>query len=119
MTAPSSSSRADSTVTQDSFVGLFLRMFWMIAAYPLLFFLATGIYRKGPWAFSALDIAYVLVVALLLAARFVDIRSYRGLTSEGEPATMAHWRRFSLMTCIAGLLLWLAARGVALALRVG
>jgi hypothetical protein len=49
--------------------------------------------RRG---FSALDLAYWLVIAGMILVRYIDITKLRGLTKDGEPATLGHWRRYAL-----------------------
>jgi hypothetical protein len=45
---------------------------------------------------SALDGVVWVTVALTILARRVDITRWSGKTASGEPATLAHWRRYAL-----------------------
>jgi hypothetical protein len=57
-------------------------------------------------AFSALDAIYWLIVIVLAAARYLDIRRFNGLTIEGEPATPVHLRRYLNRLFILAAGLW-------------
>ncbi len=70
------------------------RVYWMAVGNVLLFVCAIYAARHEPP--SALDGLYAVLVALLLVVRFVDITRLGGQTSEGHPATLAHWRRYAL-----------------------
>ena len=65
--------------------------------------------RAEGGAFSVLDIIFAGLVGVLLLVRFVDITRLNGLTAEGEPASLAHWRRYAAMLLVASTLLWLLA----------
>jgi hypothetical protein len=54
---------------------------------------------------SPLDALYVGLVVLLILARYMDITRCHGQTTDGGPATLAHWRRYvlGLIPVTAGL----------------
>jgi hypothetical protein len=64
-------------------------------------------------SFSAMDAAYWVVVAALLAARYVDITRFAGRTLEGEPAMMMHFRRYALRLLLIAAALWAGVHGFA------
>jgi hypothetical protein len=49
--------------------------------------------------------AHALVVASLVAARFLDIRFCGGQTVDGSPADLGHWRRYVAILLPVSLLL--------------
>ena len=61
---------------------------------------------------TLVDLVYWLFVVSLITARYVDIRFLRGRTSEGQPATMRDWRRYSLRVLAISATLWLVAHGL-------
>jgi len=46
---------------------------------------------------SSLDAVVWVAVALTLGARWLDITRWEGKTASGEPATLAHWRRYAVV----------------------
>ena len=57
--------------------------------------------------FSALDAVYWLLVALVLAARYADIRYFKGTTAEGKPSTLEDWRRYAFILVLVAGVAWL------------
>jgi len=48
-----------------------------------------------------------LVALALILARYIDIRYLKGETADNKPATLKHWRRYSVILLIAAGLLYL------------
>jgi hypothetical protein len=91
----------------SSFVALFLRITWMILGPAVLFALAGLIsQRRGA---SVLDLWFAGLVALVIIARLVDVARYQGTTGDGEPATLAHVRRYAIRLVAAAAAAWLLA----------
>jgi hypothetical protein len=91
-------------------LGCLPRIFWMMIGNLAALMAALKIYLSTGW--SAADAAYWLLVALLVGARYVDIVRFKGQTMDGEPATMAHLKRYVLLVLVAGAALWIVARGL-------
>jgi hypothetical protein len=94
-------------------LGLALRLFWMIIGNVVLAFSGLCILQERENLFSVADISYGVVIPLLVASRYVDIAKFRGDTAYGEPATMAHWRRYALGTLVTSVVAWLLLHGIA------
>lgn len=76
--------------------GCALRLFWMLVGNAIVYASLAMIAMDGAAFPSALDgVAWVTVVLTILARR-VDITRWSGKTASGEPATLAHWRRYAL-----------------------
>lgn len=56
------------------------------------------------------DLLFFLMAGGLIAVRYVDITQFKGETSDGEPATLAHWRRYAIMMVVTSAALWGLAR---------
>jgi len=98
---------------KDSGVGaLFLRLFWMVLGNMVLGVSALLIAQGGA-SFSLIDLVYWLTIPLLVAARYVDISWFKGNTAYGEPASMAHWRRYTVGLLLSAIGAWLAVHGAA------
>lgn len=55
------------------------------------------------------DLGLWVVAAAMVAVRYVDITRFGGQTTEGQPATLAHWRKYALGVAFVTSLLWIAA----------
>ena len=64
---------------------------------------AVFIARAG--SFSRLDVLFWAFVGALVVARYVDVTRLDGLTADGQPASLRHWRRYSgaLVAIAAGV----------------
>jgi hypothetical protein len=85
--------------------GCLARLFWMAGGLLALIFLSFSIFKHH--AFSIRDLAFLLIVLCLVLIRYVDIRYLHGETAEGEPATMSHWRRYTIGLLSGSLGVWL------------
>ena len=92
--------------------GCFLRLFWMALGNFLLFGLAAMISKQKSWTFSVYDAAFWATVLLLFAARLLDIRRFHGETSAGEPATMAHFKRYVAVLVVVAGAIWGVAHSI-------
>lgn len=89
--------------------GCFSRLFWMFGGLIGLIFLSFSIYNSH--SFSIRDLAFGLLVLCLVLVRYVDIRYLQGQTAEGNPATMADWRRYCVGLLSGALAAWLILHG--------
>lgn len=87
---------------------LFLRLTWMVLGNAALF-LCAALVAKGT-APPITDIIFFIVAIGLIVVRYVDITKFRGKTSEGKPATLAHWRRYAVLTAVVSAGVWGLAR---------
>ncbi len=85
----------------------------MIAGDAVLVFSAVYIVTaERGWRLGLADAIFWAAAATLLVARFLDIGWYRGTTASGEPATMAHWRRYAVLLLLVSVGLWAGAHFV-------
>ena len=97
---------AQSPVPQDSHAGCLFRLFWMGAGNVILFLCLTYIFHNRVRGLAPVDLGYWLTVVAMVAARWVDIRSYHGDTVTGEPATLSHWRKYAVRLIVGALVVW-------------
>lgn len=88
-----------------------VRLTWLMVGNAALFFLAIRIAQRK--AFSGFDIAFWGTVAGLVLLRYVDITRLRGFTKDGEPASLRHWRNYTLLLLLISAGLWILAHVVA------
>jgi len=91
-------------------LGLIVRIIWLMGGNMALFMLAVLAYHKG--ALSGLDVAYWAIVVGLIVLRYMDITRLNGLTSKSEPATLAHWRKYTVLLLVASASVWGLAHGL-------
>ncbi len=92
-------------------VGLAVRVFWMAFGNAGLLLLAVSIAQRG--AVSRLDVGFWTLAAALLLVRYLDITRLSGLTADGKPASLGHWRRYAIGLLGASVILWALAHAVA------
>lgn len=84
-------------------LGLLFRLYWIgLGNFPLIF-LPIAIVRDKTGDFSLYDILFVLAALSVLAARYVDIRYFKGETADNKPATLAHWWKHALKLSVLGV----------------
>ncbi len=93
--------------------GCLLRFFWMTIGNVIVLFCAYGIIQHRSGVLSIADAFYWASVGCLLVVRYVDIRYLKGLTADGDPASMVHWRRYAVLLGVAATVLWFVAHGIA------
>lgn len=95
-----------------SFVALVSRLFWMMLGPMILIVLALNIATIGTSWFTMMDIAFLVVLAFVLAARGIEFLGASPQTATGEPATMDDYRRYALVVLAIGLAIWVVANVV-------
>jgi hypothetical protein len=88
-----------------------LRLTWMTWGNAALFFCAVYV-AEGAMPFIA-DFMVLLSAGLLVAVRYADIVVFNGETADGEPATIAHWRKYAVAVMFSASALWGIAKLIA------
>lgn len=92
-------------------LGVLARLIWLGLGNGLLVLLAAVITQPG--ADRVTDLLFWLVAALIVVARYADVRWLGGFTAEGERASMADWRRHVVILIPVAAALWAAAHFIA------
>lgn len=92
---------------------LLLRLTWMLFGNGLLVILGVRIVREATW--SPIDVIYWAVAATVVVARYLDISRFGGQTADGAPATIADWRRWTVVFVVVAITYY----AIAIALRRG
>lgn len=87
-----------------------LRVFWMLWGNLVLLLCAAKVAVGGS---TVPQVLLALTAVALVVARYVDITRFAGTTVDGEPATLAHWKRYAAGVVAISLALWTLARMVA------
>jgi len=89
---------------------LLCRLMWMfIGPLSLGIIIYQTIARRDGW-FVFRDVVFAAALALMIGARWLEVRSGAGETATGEPATMEHFRRYAAVLLPVTVVLWVAAK---------
>ena len=92
---------------------LLLRLYWMFIGHIAVFMAAVTICINQLQSSILVNSLFFVAVICLPISRYIEIKKYHGETADGEPATMSHWKRFSIMVAAYSIVLWLAAQAIA------
>src|SRR5687767_8728625 len=90
----------------ESLPGCLVRLGWMVGGNLLLLMLTLTILRELEWTLTLKDALFWLVVATMVALRYVDMMRLRGTTADGEPTTARHVRRYAVGLLGVWALVW-------------
>jgi hypothetical protein len=97
------------TNKQDSIAGLLARIFWMpVGSMVLAISMISIILHKGRM-FNAADWVFWITIAALILVRYLDIKFWGGQTAAGEPASIKHWRKYTIVLIVISAAIWSAA----------
>jgi hypothetical protein len=104
------STQNQSTQNASQLGGCLVRLLWMAVGNMILILAAIYIAQdhKG-FALTATDAVFWTTAICLPLVRFVDIRFLNGKTNDSQPATMAHWVRYTAAILGGSLAVWLVA----------
>jgi hypothetical protein len=92
----------------------FARLYWMFLGPMLLLLTAIAVANDGGGGWIApKSLAFLGLLALMLACRWAEFHAGDARTAEGEPATPAHLRRYLIVAALIGSAVWIAANFVA------
>ncbi|MEN6309343.1 MAG: hypothetical protein ABFD91_16475 [Anaerohalosphaeraceae bacterium] len=91
---------------QDSLLGLFARLFWSLIGNIVLLSVSAKIYQTHI-LLSMYDLVFWGIVFLVITVRYCDIKYLKGITADGQPATMDHWRKYAKYYLLISAALWI------------
>ena len=94
--------------------GALIRLGWMIGGSLTMLCAWFTILNQPPWTFGIRDAVFWSGALLALAMRYLDITRFRGQTSRGEVATMAHFWRYAVGLSVIASSAWTLAQAVRL-----
>jgi len=108
-------SKQDLTADKNAGVpGLIARIFWMLIGNTILVISIVSIFQNKGGFFHTADMVFWITAAALVIVRYLDVKFLNGLTATDLPATMAHWRRYSMFLLICSAAAWTLAHTAAL-----
>lgn len=87
------------------------RLFWLFGGTITLTY--CWIYMILGKATLAIYLIYIVTTISLIVVRFVDIKFFKGERMNGEPASLNHWLRYSLLLLACVGILFIAAKAIA------
>jgi hypothetical protein len=96
------------TNKQDSIAGVLARIFWMPIGSMVLAISMVGILLHKGSMFHAADWVFWITIAALILVRYLDIKFWGGQTAAGEPASIKHWRKYTIVLVIISAVIWSA-----------
>lgn len=109
MESPHNPSGPEQTADIDSVGVLIARLIWILVGPVVLMFMAYAIVTAGSGWTTAWDVAYVVVVGLMIGGRWIEQRSGAATTATGDRATMHHFRRYVVVLAAVAAVIWIAA----------
>lgn len=97
------------TESRTPFLPILCRVFWLMFGPLLLVVLTFIIATTGNGWLTPADWGFLGTLVALLIARWLEFRGGNPQTSEGQPATSAHLRRYIMVVVVCGLGLWITA----------
>jgi hypothetical protein len=96
----------ETSTPSQSLTGCLTRIAWSFCGIAVALILWVTILRGPPWALTIGDALYWTVVLGMIAARYLDVARYDGLTLSGEPATRRDAQRYAVGVLAASGLAW-------------
>jgi hypothetical protein len=91
---------------------LLVHLLWVFAGPFALAALLFGIMNSGNGWLTGRDLGLLIVVVLMIGARWVDQRSGHAIRVDGQPATWKDFRRYALTLPILACAAWIVANVV-------
>jgi hypothetical protein len=94
---------------QGGILAILARPFWMFFGNFALMICAANIIMGKSSSTRISDIIFWCAVVAMIIVRFLDIKFLDGQTTTGEPASLAHWRKYAIILVICSGVIWAAA----------
>lgn len=91
-----------------------VHLFWVLIGPPLFILAGVAMLLSGTQWFGAIDIAFLVLVVLMLACRWVDQKSGVAVNSFGERTTWADFRMYAIKLVATSVLVWCGAHVVSM-----
>jgi hypothetical protein len=93
---------------QRGILAILVRPFWMFLGNFILMICAANIIMGESNSTRTSDIIFWFMVSAMIIVRFLDIKFLDGLTVEGKPASLGHWRRYAIVLVLCSAVIWAA-----------
>jgi hypothetical protein len=94
-------------------LGCLVRLAWLLVGHGVIMFALMLTFESKRTGFGAADAVVWGAVVACIVFRYLDVSRLSGLTTTGRPASIADWRRYTLILVVATLVLWGIARKAA------
>lgn len=107
-----STQREQTVDRQGGFLSILARLFWMAIGNVVLVMSCVSISQQKGAMFQTADVVFWITVPILILVRYLDIKLWDGQTAMGTPATMAHWKKYSILLLAGSTVVWLLCHAV-------
>ena len=104
----------DSQAPQQGALGYFARFVWMLIGPAVAIISLMLILPSRQSDLGSADVSLWCAIIACVVFRYIDVSRLNGLKATGEPASIADWRRYTLIMTILALVLWGIGRGAAI-----
>jgi hypothetical protein len=84
----------------------------MFAGNEILFISTIFILQHKGGMFHTADVVFWVTVAVLVLTRYLDIKLLGSLTATGQPASMAHWSKYTIFLLICSTAVWVLSHAI-------
>lgn len=109
MTTPETQAHEPNPGQITSLRVLFARLLWVMLGPIVLLLVTMGIVSGGAGWTTGLDLIFAVVVCLMIAGRWVELKSGEGAKLTGEAETTDDFRKYAFITLPTTGILWIAA----------
>jgi len=95
-----------------SMYAIVVHLLWLFFGPFALCGLLIGIWQSGGVWFTGIDLGFLITVALMICARWIDQRSGQSITVYGEPSTWTDFRRYALFLPILASVAWIVVKAI-------
>jgi hypothetical protein len=88
------------------------RLMWMFIGPLSLGIIGYRTVAQGDGWFALRDVGCTITLALMIGARWLELRSGTAETATGEPATIEHFKRYVVILLPVATVLWIATKVV-------
>jgi hypothetical protein len=97
---------------QGGFLSILARLFWMAIGNVVLVMSCVSIFQQKGVLFQTADVVFWITVPVLIIVRYLDIHLWDGQTAMGTPASMSHWKKYSVLLFACSTAVWLLCHAV-------
>jgi hypothetical protein len=106
MAAPKGKEPSEVFTKQSTGTGCLVRLCWLLLGNVAILIAARfiALHKESFWSLT--DFVFWIIVTGMIGARYLDINKFDGLTATGEPASLKHWKIYSILLIAISLVVW-------------
>jgi hypothetical protein len=93
-------------IEHTPFSAVLPRIYWMLFGNIILLLTALTTALGSFQSLTAASAVFWLNTVCMVVVRYLDIRHFQGSTVDGQVATMAHWKKYSVSLLVMSASIW-------------